>query len=730
MLGLIWLATRRFVFGRRTPAALLLAPLIACAGFLCWDATAQNLIVYSNSLVNGFEDWSWGTRNLGNTNPVHSLGKSIGVTPNVWDGISFHHADINTSFYTDYTFWANGGTNGGQRLQVNAEAGGVSGPTYLLPSALPKTNWQQYTISLNTLGVANKANLNRITIQVRNDGTVAPYFLDDVVLVAKPLPSTANISLNATQALQTVEERHFGVNLAMWDTNFDNPTYATTIALLKEMGTTVVRMPGGSLSDEYHWMSNTTLSNTWTWSASFPEMVRVVTNAGVQAFVVVNYGSGTAEEAAGWVRFANNTNHLGFKYWEIGNECYGTWERDTNAFDHDPYTYAQRATNYLAQMRAADPSIKIGVVVAPGEGSFSNTFNFMHPAYNARTGKTNYGWTPILLATLGSMGVKPDFLIHHVYPEYTGQESDPTLLQYASNWATDAADLRQQITDYFGPSGSNIDLVVTENNANAGDQGRQSTSLVDGLYYADSLAQLLKTEFRGFAWWDLRNGTDTNGSFDALIYGWRTYGDLGMINGVSTRHPTFYAAKLMQSFARPGDKILPATCDHPLVSAYAARRASGAISLLVLNKSLVTNFDAQISIAGFVPTSVATVRSFGVANDDATRTNGPAGARDISTNSFSGAGASFSYNSPTLSMTLFTLVPANPILAALPPVAPGEFAFQLQGQRDVRYVIQSSSNLLTWLPEMTNTLSSGSVVVTNPTPSGLTQKYWRAVWQP
>ena len=27
---------------------------------------------------------------------------------------------------------------------------------------------------------------------------------------------------------------------------------------------------------------------------------------------------------------------LGFKYWEIGNECYGTWETDSNAVPHDP----------------------------------------------------------------------------------------------------------------------------------------------------------------------------------------------------------------------------------------------------------------------------------------------------------------------------------------------------------------------------------------------------------
>jgi hypothetical protein len=226
------------------------------------------------------------------------------------------------------------------------------------------------------------------------------------------------------------------------------------------MGSTVVRMPGGSLSDQYHWASNKTLDNPWEWAASFADMVRVATNVGAQAFIVVNYGSGTAEEAAGWVRHANITNNLGYKYWEIGNECYGLWETDTNAFHHDPYTYAVRATNYIAQMKAADPTIKIGVVVAPGENSYNNEFNHLHPAHNPRTGATNFGWTPILLQTLKRLGVTPDFLIHHHYPQWTNPDNpaaspdnDVTLLQSTGNWAVDAADLRQQISDYFGAGG-------------------------------------------------------------------------------------------------------------------------------------------------------------------------------------------------------------------------------------------------------------------------------------
>src|SRR5205814_1265259 len=175
-----------------------------------------------------------------------------------------------------------------------------------------------------------------------------------------------------------------------------------------------------------------------------------------------------------------------------------------------------------------------------------------------------------------------------------GSDSDQALLQCSTQWAVDAADLRQQIQDYFGTGGAGIELLCTENNSDAGAQGVQSTSLVNGLYYADSLAQLMKTEFNGFVWWDLRNGTDQQGWFDSSLYGLRNYGELGMINELNTKQPSFYAAKLVRQFADAGDNIFSATSDYALLSAYALRTASGALNVLALNKDTSSTFTAQI----------------------------------------------------------------------------------------------------------------------------------------
>ena len=204
-----------------------------------------------------------------------------------------------------------------------------------------------------------------------------------------------------------------------------------------------------------------------------------------------------------------------------------------------------------------------------------------------------------------------------------------------------------------------------------------------------------------------------------------------MINGLSARHPTFYAAKLMRFFAQPGDTILRAASDYYLLSAYAARRASGALSLLVLNKDTTTAFNAQVALDAFAPAPAATILSYGIPQDESARTNGPPQAQDIATNNFAGAGAAFNYTFPALSLTLFTLAPAAPRLSVLPSPAPGgQFVLQLQGQPGVRYFIQNSTNLTTWTTVSTNTLVGSTLNRTNPPSATLALSFWRALWQP
>jgi hypothetical protein len=187
----------------------------------------------------------------------------------------------------------------------------------------------------------------------------------------------------------------------------------------------------------------------------------------------------------------------------------------------------------------------------------------------------------------------------------------------------------------------------------------------------------------------------------------------------------------MQYFAQAGDTILASASDYPLLSIYAAQKTSGALSLLVLNKDTTSNFNAQIVLTDYGPGAGATVRSFGIPQDEAARTNGPATAQDIATNVFAGAAATFTYSFPALSLTLFTLGPSAPTLAVVPPAKPGgQLVLRLQGQPGARYYLQATTNFANWACVLTNSLTASWVNITNPISAGTPARFYRALWQP
>jgi hypothetical protein len=683
--------------------------------------------VYSERLNNGWQNWGYSSiLNFTNSTPVHSGANSISATMPAWSRIWFVHDPISTWLYTNFTFWANGGASGGQLLQVAASTNGVDG-TWVNIGPLPTNAWQQFTVSLSALGVANSTNLNYLWIN-NWGGTAQPvFYLDDVSLTAKPPPSVVRVNVNATNALRTVDARVFGVNTAAWDGTLNT---GNTISLLTEMGNQALRWPGGSWGDIY-FMTNEPNG----WGANTAGFLNVATNTGAQVYFIVNYGSGTPQQAADWVRFCNVTNHGYVKYWEVGNEVGGSWEEDVNTNPpyqpHDPWTYAQRFTSYYSQMKAADPTIKIGAVADTTEDGTSNYTN--HPVVNPVTGVTHNGWTPVMLTYLRSNNVTPDFLIEH---NYAPGDGDTYNLLWTPTWGINAASLRQMLNDYLGnAAAASVELNGTE----FGPEGdKQWISLVGGLFYADMVGQILQTEFNTLLWWDLRNGQTALTNSDNALYGWRTnsagefISDGGCINGIATPpnlYPSFYCMKLMQYFARGGDAVVAATNDYPLLAAYAARRTNGCLTLLMINKSSYASLDAAINLAGYAPFSNGIVYSYGMPQDNADRTG--VGSPDIARTNFPVAGTNLSYTFAPYSATVLVFAPTAPTLGvAAGAQPPGQSVFQLQGLPGVPYVIQMSTNLTStnWRAICTNTPASGAFKFTNANSSGA--QFYRAAWRP
>jgi hypothetical protein len=155
-----------------------------------------------------------------------------------------------------------------------------------------------------------------------------------------------------------------------------------------------------------------------------------------------------------------------------------------------------------------------------------------------------------------------------------------------------------------------------------------------------------------------------------------------------------------------------------------------ALTLLVISKNPVASQNAQIALTNFVPWTTATVKSYGLAQDYAAETNGPAVLQNIATNSVTVA-STFNYNFPPLSLTLFTFSPGPSALSVL-TVQPTSVQLQLQGQSGAPYVIQSATNLPggIWTSIATNVLNGATTNITVSVAPGASKQFYRSVWQP
>lgn len=661
-------------------------------------------VIYADSLQNSWQNWSWATVNLGNTSPVYSGSHSISVSSPAasYQALYLHHSPQDTTGYSSLRFWIYLATADASPVKVQATRLGAAQAEFPLANTTPNA-WREVTIPLSSLNVADVSDFDGFWIQSIT-GAALTFYVDDITLVATPPPAEVQVTVDAGNTLQTIDGRIYGINTAVWDFQTGN---ATNAALLTDMGMRVLRYPGGSLSNDYNWHTNRGVTNSsFQWVASPPKFLTMAASLGVEACITVNYGSGTPEQAAAWVAYCNaspaNTNTLGIdakgrdwntvghwaalraatplatddgfnflrigraapfgvKYWEVGNECYGSWEKDEHGtsgsglsgLPHDPFTYAQAFAVFFQKMRLADEGIHIGAVGITGQDSYPSA---THSVPNPNEGNALHrGWTPVVLANLKTLGITPQFLVYHSYAQAPGAENDAQLLQASSSVAGSAANLRKLITDYFGSGGENIELQMTEVNSVFTTPGKQSVSLVNGLFMADMIGQVSRSEFKACMWWDLRSASDANQNNSPSLYGWRNFGTYGVLASgdrgdtpLNTPFPTFYAAKLLTHWGRHGDAVLGASSSSPMLAAHAARLADGRLALLVINKSPTTDLAARISLSQFLPGSTdAVIHQYAKAND-------LAGA-DLTVIPITNAGESFTVTFPSYSMNVIVL---------------------------------------------------------------------------
>jgi hypothetical protein len=175
------------------------AAVLALANVAVPQARAQtNMVIYSSSLQNDWENWSWATVNMANTSPVLTgYSDSISVACGSYSALYVEHSDFDSTLYTNLTFWLNGGASGGQVLTIEATSGGSATSSTVVVGPLASGSvWQQFTVSLADLDSSYIPNLDGFWIFNNSGSTIPTFYVDDMVLVGclPPGPNPTNVT--------------------------------------------------------------------------------------------------------------------------------------------------------------------------------------------------------------------------------------------------------------------------------------------------------------------------------------------------------------------------------------------------------------------------------------------------------------------------------------------------------------------------------------------------------
>ena len=316
--------------------------------------------------------------------------------------------------------------------------------------------------------------------------------------------------------------------------------------------------------------------------------------------ITTNLGTGSAQEAAAWVRYANVVKGYGIKYWQAGNEVNGRWETGgpVNAADH-----VKRFIRYYDAMKAVDPSIRVVGPVMAMNGDITSESSVL---YDGRSFIDDYiRLTAAAGVSLhGNANYYFDGLDFHWYPFWGSFTAAQAL-----NSAGQLDALASNIWGYLASAGvtgvANIPFIMSEYNSTA-DEQNFNVGLGNGLFVVEALGHFI-TAFgpKGHAnYWAVLNG----GSCGTVPTG----GDPGYLNRFNDGYQYqpragYWAMKMMtHDWAIPADTrghslVLASTngASTSLVTAYADYRPDGVLSLVVVNKDPVTVLNAVVKVGPF-----------------------------------------------------------------------------------------------------------------------------------
>ncbi len=479
------------------------------------------------------------------------------------------------------------------------------------------------------------------------------------------------------------DRRLLGTNAPAWI----NPTRLADPQFLRDvvdLGTTTVRMPGGSWSSDYDWLACENGDGArcnWTWAAKPSDYVQFMAATHVAGMWTVNINE-TAQQAAALVAYFNGSvgdpRLIGVdrdgtdwgtvgkwatlrsehghpapqtvRLWEVGNEVYGAkpaagpecasfgWENSWTCDGTDYVQGTKEHDGYLAirkAMQAVDSTILVGAVGIGGDQS---------------------GWSDFGDKVIDGAAASLDFYVVHDYGFTDAPSNSDALKRPADSWD----DTMRQVSSALvkeNPDRS-VPVAITEYNMFAfsdGDTKGQMSKAISAFYLADSIGQMATHGVSIANQWNLLNGANSSGT-----------GDYGVVDADTLApKPQFYALAMWSRF---GDRLLPIDVgfdEGSTLSAYAGRRTDGTVTVIVLNKTsdpiaadlqlagATTGFDARADVMTATSMDAGGVSFNGKVSTDTNLDATPGAALGLVTN-----GALHMSFSPS-SITLVTLTPTK-----------------------------------------------------------------------
>jgi len=267
------------------------------------------------------------------------------------------------------------------------------------------------------------------------------------------------------------------------------------------------------------------------------------------------------------VRYANVEKGYGVRYWAIGNEPDLFDDYDTGQFNREWRAIAEA-------MLAVDPDI---VLLGPELSQYPPGF--------AQTPKDSAGrdW---MTEFLRANGDRVDIVTIHRYPFPRQMNRATTIEELLTNppeWESIIPNLRALIREV---TGRDLPVAVTEVNSHwspAFGHEASPDSFHNALWLADVLGRLIRQQVEIVAHFALQSPN--------------SYGGWGLLGQIDTIRPSYYVYQLYQRF---GAELVEATFPDDTLTLYAALRADGALTLMVINLGEDARTEA-LHINGFTP---------------------------------------------------------------------------------------------------------------------------------